>query len=152
MSLGANIQKFRQLKNWSVQELADEMGIGKQGIYKWEAEETKPGQESLTALAKALGVTVNDLLGNNHTPVQKATDNKELSESVYRTIVEGNTEYVLVPRNILNETQLISKDELAEKSREMERKNKQIDFYQEQFSKLMDGLELTSKSPKPKKV
>lgn len=96
------------------------------------------------------------------TSVPNTTDNKKnsyLREGVYQTIVEGHTEYVLIPRTVLNETQLVSTEqinktwaELAEKNKELERKNKQLDFYQEQFARLMDNLELTPKPPKPKEV
>jgi hypothetical protein len=104
-----------------------------------------------------------------HTSVDKATDNTEKPtkrESVYTTIVEGHTEYLLVPRSVLQETQLVSSEqirrtwdelaeknkELSEKNKELERKNKQIDFYQEQFAKLMENLELSPKPFKSKEV
>jgi hypothetical protein len=102
-----------------------------------------------------------DPITKKPTPAIKSTDNMEKGqyEGVYQTIVEGRTEYVLIPRSILSETQLVSTEqinktwaELAEKNRELERKNKQLDFYQEQFAKLMDNLELSPKSPKPKEV
>jgi transcriptional regulator with XRE-family HTH domain len=169
MGFGNNIKKYRELKGLSVQGLADKMGIGKAGIYKWESEENKPGQDSLTALSKALDVSVDDLLSENGTSDQKPDDNKEKMyshEEVYRTIVEGHTEYLLVPREVLKETQLVSTEqikrtweelaeknkELAAKNQELERKNIQLDFYQNQFAKLLENLELSPKPPKPKEV
>lgn len=99
----------------------------------------------------------------------KPSDNKQnggFRDSVYKTIVEGYTEYMLVPRSMLNETQLISTEqikrtweelaqknnELAEKNKELENKNKQIDFYQGQFARLMENLELTPKPPDSKEI
>lgn len=99
------------------------------------------------------------------TPAQKPADNKEKMdnrEDVYRTIVEGHTEYLLVPREVLKETQLVSTEqikrtweelaeknkELAAKNQELERKNVQLDFYQNQFAKLLENLELSPKSSK----
>jgi hypothetical protein len=76
------------------------------------------------------------------TLMPKSTDNKEnpaFREGVYQTIIEGHTEYVMIPRTVLENTQLVAKDEL-------DRKNKQIDFYQEHFAKLLNDLELV---PKP---
>jgi transcriptional regulator with XRE-family HTH domain len=162
MAIPDNIKKYRELRKLSVPDLAKKMGIGKSGIYNWESGENTPGPESLTALAKALDCSVSDLIGENLTSVDKLTDNKEKPasrEGVYQTIVEGHTEYVLIPRSVLNETQLISNeqikrtwDELAEKNKELERKNKQLDFYNEQFAKLLENLELAPKSSEPKKI
>lgn len=53
----------------------------------------------------------------NLTPVPKANDNKEMDnpeqrENIYRTIVEGHTEYLLIPRSVMSEVQLISTKQL----------------------------------------
>lgn len=103
-----------------------------------------------------------EIYSKKPTPVTESTGSNEnpvIREGVYQTIVEGHTEYVLIPRMVLNETQLISTEqinktwaELAEKNKELERKNRQLDFYQEQFAKLMDNLELSPKSANPKEV
>lgn len=57
------------------------------------------------------GTGEGDIYLSNNTDVHKI-DNKEENdpgrETVYKTIVEGHTEYVLIPRSVLNETQLIS--------------------------------------------
>lgn len=74
------------------------------------------------------------------TRMQKSTDNKEsaLGElDVYRKIFEGKTEYIVIPRTVLEKTQLVSIDEL-------ERKNGQIDL----LIKML-GVEL-AKVPSPK--
>jgi transcriptional regulator with XRE-family HTH domain len=120
MPLGDNIKRFRELQNLSIPALAEKMGIGKAGIYKWESGENKPGQESLTALAQALKVSVSDLLDENPTSVDKRTDNKEKSvEEVYREWLEGSGPYRLIPKSILDEqyrivlvSEIESKDKL----------------------------------------
>lgn len=52
----------------------------------------------------------------NHTQVDKRSDNKENSpkgdSEIYRTIVEGKTEYVLVKRSILKDAQIVSNIQL----------------------------------------
>jgi transcriptional regulator with XRE-family HTH domain len=161
MSLAANIKKYRELRKYSVQDLADKMNIGKAGIYKWEAGETKPGQESLTALAKALDCSVSELLGENPTSVQETGDNKDLPAvgDVYRNIVEGNTEYILIPRAVLAERyRLVSieqfekdKMQMEEDSKELERRDKQIaDLHSIIKTMVMGGVSTPTKSPKVK--
>jgi transcriptional regulator with XRE-family HTH domain len=102
MSLGDNIKKYRELQNLSIPALAEKMGIGKAGVYKWEAGENKPGQESLTALAQALNVSVSDLLDENPTPAIKSSNHTESDrEQVYRRLIEENSEYWIMPRTVL---------------------------------------------------
>lgn len=110
-----------------------------------------------------------DIYLRNVTDDDKPDDNQEKMynhSDVYRTIVEGHTEYLLVPREVLKETQLVSTEqikrtweelaeknkELAAKNQELERKNKQLDFYQDQFAKLMENLELAPKPSKSKEI
>lgn len=77
MALGENIKRIRELRKMSVDDLADKMGIGRAGIYKWESNETKPGLDSLIDLSKALDVTIDELVNENHTSVDKASDIKK---------------------------------------------------------------------------
>lgn len=85
----------------------------------------------------------------NGTHDDNRTDNKgngkeSALKAAYQTVVDGATEYVLIPLKILDKTQLVSIDE-------MERKNGQIDFYQNQIAKLLEGMELAAKPTKSKK-
>lgn len=119
MALGENIKRIRELRELSVEELAEKMGIGKAGIYKWESNETKPGLDSLTDLSKALDVTIDELVNEKPTLVQESTVNteNESKEEVYRKLVEANTAYRLVPKTILDEEyRIILKSELEEKA------------------------------------
>lgn len=86
---------------------------------------------SVPDLAKEIGVEI-------PTSVQESTDKNnimEQPEEVYRNIVEGNTEYLLIPRSVLQEKyRLVSMEqyekdlkEMAMRERELERRDKQID-------------------------
>jgi transcriptional regulator with XRE-family HTH domain len=111
MSLGDNIKRYRELRNLTVQELADKMGIGKAGIYKWENGDTKPGIDSLTDLSKALDCTINDLTNENSTDLQKTGDNKQNRktprETFYLDLIENNVEYNLIPRAVLKDYKIV---------------------------------------------
>jgi hypothetical protein len=150
-------------------ELSDksEKPISPQRIGQYRNNKKKPGSDFVLLWKSVYGQDLTNYEtkvsrgAENHTPAIKPAQKMDKDDrvGVYQTIVEGHTEYVLIPRTVLQETQLVSTEqinktweELAEKNRELERKNNQIDFYQKQFAKLMDNLELAPKPSKPKEV
>jgi AbrB family looped-hinge helix DNA binding protein len=62
MSIGDNIQITRQAAGFTQERLAEEIGVSRQTIAKWEAGETSPDLEHAAALAQALGCTVDALV------------------------------------------------------------------------------------------
>lgn len=111
MPLSDNIKRFRELRGWSVPQLAEQMGIDKAGIYKWEDGTTVPGGKKLTAIAEALGVSVNDLLLENSTSVQNdpAINEKPMSprETFYQELIENNEDYSIIPKAILRDYKIV---------------------------------------------
>jgi transcriptional regulator with XRE-family HTH domain len=64
-NLGPRIVAMRSEKGWSMSKLADESGISKSLLHRIENEDTSnPELGTLKKIAKALEVTVGDLLGN----------------------------------------------------------------------------------------
>lgn len=73
--IGENIKKIRALKNLSAYELAKRAGVGGATISEIESGKRKTLKgDTLEKIAAALGVTVNDLMGNTET-VSFETDN-----------------------------------------------------------------------------
>ena len=60
--IGENIQKLRKRKKMTQEELAEEIGVARQTVAKWEREESSPDLEAAGRLAAALDVTVDDLI------------------------------------------------------------------------------------------
>ena len=54
--IGKKIQKFREERGMSKQELADEMGVALQTVYRWENGEREPDIATFMKLLKTLGV------------------------------------------------------------------------------------------------
>jgi hypothetical protein len=170
------ILSVNQLGINSVSALEDAVKAGRGAINEFYNDNREPGRKTLKKIKSLEGLNEiwydtgeEPVFHKNGTSVKKPADNKEKihsHEEVYRTIVEGHTEYLLVPREVLKETQLVSTEqikrtweelaeknkELAAKNQELERKNIQLDFYQNQFAKLLENLELSPKPPKPKEV
>ncbi len=60
--IGKNLQKLRKQKNLTQEKLAEKVGVARQTIAKWEAEESVPDLEMSGRLALALGVSLDDLV------------------------------------------------------------------------------------------
>jgi transcriptional regulator with XRE-family HTH domain len=112
MALGDKIKEIREKRGLSVQELADKMGTGKQNIYNWEANISKPSIESLTALAVALEVPISVLLEENNTHEYNGNHSKELAgrtpeltpEQRMKVVLEtlqDESAYRFVPKSLL---------------------------------------------------
>lgn len=93
-----------------------------------------------------------DIYLEKHTSVDKASDNNgkmENPEEVYRNIVEGNTEYILIPRSVLNEKyRLVAIEQIEKDKTQAEKQSKQIDFLIEGQMKLIDKITELQLQPK----
>ena len=65
MTLGQNIQNARRAQGLSQEALAEKIGVSRQALGKWEKDTALPGLDNLQALAAALGIGVDALLGVN---------------------------------------------------------------------------------------
>ena len=70
MTIGTRIQTLRTQKGYTQEYLANQLGISKQAVHKWEKNETRPDTDNLILLAEILGTTVEyiavgDIKSNN---------------------------------------------------------------------------------------
>ena len=63
MKLNEKILYYRKRAGLSQEALAAKIGVSRQAVSKWELGETMPDVEKLVLLAKAFGVTTDELLG-----------------------------------------------------------------------------------------
>ncbi len=61
MSLGKFIAKRRKFMRLTQEELADRINVSKSAIAKWETDAGIPDRDNLQRLAKAIGVSVDDM-------------------------------------------------------------------------------------------
>jgi len=62
MNLGEVIYAHRKAKGLSQEKLAEEVGVSRQAVSKWELGEATPEVEKLLSLARVFGITTDDLL------------------------------------------------------------------------------------------
>uniref|UniRef100_UPI00402A97A6 helix-turn-helix domain-containing protein n=1 Tax=Thomasclavelia ramosa TaxID=1547 RepID=UPI00402A97A6 len=65
MDLGNNIQIFRKKLRLSQEKLGEAVGVTRQTVSNWECNSTVPDAYQLIALAKALQVSLDTLVGNS---------------------------------------------------------------------------------------
>ena len=68
MSLGERIASYRKKAGYSQEGLAEQLGVSRQAVSKWETGEATPDAERIIALAKVLGVTTDALLLEREEP------------------------------------------------------------------------------------
>lgn len=61
-TIGENIAYFRKQKKMTQEDLAEKMSVTAQAVSKWECDSSYPDIETIQALAKTLGITVDALL------------------------------------------------------------------------------------------
>lgn len=64
MELSERITLARKQAGLSQEQLGDKLGVSRQAVSKWELNAALPDTDKLVPLARALGVSVDELLGN----------------------------------------------------------------------------------------
>ena len=67
MTLGEKIKEQRTAHGLSQETLAEQMGVSRQAVTKWEADQSAPSSEKLIALAKLFHISLDELIGNKVT-------------------------------------------------------------------------------------
>ncbi len=67
MNFGENLQAIRKKNQLSQEALAEMLGVSRQAVSKWELGEGYPEVEKLLILSKKLNVSLDSLLGSEHT-------------------------------------------------------------------------------------
>lgn len=80
MSLGQRIKQCRQECRLSQEKLAELVGVTRQAVTKWEADQSAPNTENLFKLAEVFGTTVDLLL------TTEEEENRSMIEEVYAII------------------------------------------------------------------
>ena len=68
MTLGERIKELRQNARLSQEKTAELVGVSRQAVTKWEANQTAPSTENLFKLAEVFGTTVDLLISSDETP------------------------------------------------------------------------------------
>ena len=86
MEFNEKLQELRKRKGVTQEELADALFVSRTAVSKWESGKGYPNIESLKAVAKYFGVTVDELLSSDEL-LTLAEENNKQKESRYRDVV-----------------------------------------------------------------
>lgn len=75
-NLSNNLKKIRKEHHLSQEQLADELGVSRQAISKWESGIAYPEMEKILQICKKFNLNINDLLNNNISEVKSEQDSK----------------------------------------------------------------------------
>lgn len=67
--VGENIKKFRVAKGWTQEELADKVGLSKNGLWNYENGKREVGIDTLDKIAEALGIKISELIEESNVSV-----------------------------------------------------------------------------------
>lgn len=99
MKLSEKIYYYRKKTGKSQEGLAEQLGVSRQAVSKWETGESEPEIAKLKQLALVFGVTVDFLLSEEEPPEKAASDAERQKESVgttppYPTWIDGAPRFV----------------------------------------------------------
>ena len=101
IEIANRLVRLRKEKNLSQEALANELGISRQAVSKWERAEASPDTDNLILLAKLYGMSLDDLLktdqkefesGNNQQASKEKTEEdkkQKKKESVHISLKHG---------------------------------------------------------------
>ena len=88
MELNHKIQELRKQKGITQEELAESLYVSRTAISKWESGRGYPNIDSLKAIAKFFGVTIDELLSGDELLTIAEEDTKQ-RETLFRDLVFG---------------------------------------------------------------
>lgn len=81
--LNENIKKYRKEKGFSQETLAQELGVVRQTVSKWEKNLSVPDAEMLTKISEVLDVPVMTLLGGEAGETETRLNNSDVANQLY---------------------------------------------------------------------
>lgn len=95
MTIGAKIQTLRKQRGLSQEQLAEALGVSRQAVSKWEAEQSVPDIDKIISICDYFGVTTDYILRNAELP-QTEPQPEPMLQNAYNVseteIIEENTE------------------------------------------------------------
>lgn len=76
INLAENLKKIRKEHNLSQEQLAEQLGVSRQSVSKWESNQAYPEMDKVIQLAKMFNLNVDDLLNQDIREVNREKQSK----------------------------------------------------------------------------
>lgn len=93
MSIGERLYNLRKERNLSQEDLANELGVSRQTVSKWETGESTPDFDKIIPLCDFFGITSDELISGKQNIVEVAKENKKAKFA--RNLAIAVTMYIL---------------------------------------------------------
>lgn len=71
MTIGEKILNMRKVRGWSQEDLAEQVGVSRQAVSRWEAGSAKPDADKIIVLCDLFGISADYLLRDDYAGEQK---------------------------------------------------------------------------------
>ena len=147
---GLRIKQYRERNGYSQEELAGFLGVTRRTISRWEQNKSKPNVDELSRIAKFIGVTEEELISEEDTPV---------SSTVLERISDG-VDNLVSGQETINESIVSNHDEYSKKQdeliKELQAQNRQLlsklDEQSETINSYKKALDLSIAELRHKKI
>jgi transcriptional regulator with XRE-family HTH domain len=85
MKFGQKLKRLRQERDWSQEKLAEEIGVKRLAINKYESGQTKPSAETLQKISEVFGVSIDYLLAEES---EKFAEDKIIDKTLLEYVAE----------------------------------------------------------------
>lgn len=94
--IGENIQYLRKSKNLTQESLAEQIGVSRQTVAKWESGESAPDLDAAAKLSQALDVSLDEMAG---APLYEATPPPSLAQGkhIFGLVTVGDKGQIVIP-------------------------------------------------------
>lgn len=99
MNFCNNLQKLRKNKNISQEQLAEELGVSRQAVSKWESGASYPEMDKLVLLCKTFNCNLDDLINKNITQIEDLSSSKKKLTNFIKSIGDGITKTIKMIEN-----------------------------------------------------
>jgi transcriptional regulator with XRE-family HTH domain len=92
--IGENIQFLRKKRNLTQEALAEQLGVSRQTVAKWEAGESAPDLDAAARLSRTFDVSLDDLIS---TPAEVPPPEFAKGKHVFGLVTVGDKGQIVIP-------------------------------------------------------
>lgn len=87
MEFYEKLQYLRKQNHWTQEQLAEKLYVSRTAVSKWESGKGYPNIESLKAISKIFGVSIDELLSSEELIAAAETEHRETLHNMYTSII-----------------------------------------------------------------